>query len=78
MPGDPLGERKLVQTGADGRFHVDEVPMGYHRGFARHAHFEFTIERCAQLVDLGEVKYPLVHPSTPNQTATPIPGRSGP
>lgn len=64
MPDDPTGQRKLVRTAADGSFRVDAVPLGPHDGAVSHACFAVTIERCGQVVDVGTVEYPLVHPPT--------------
>jgi hypothetical protein len=65
MPGDPDGQRKLVQVAADGGFRVDGVPVGRHNGFARHAKFAFALGDCGQVLDLGAVEYPIFHPDRP-------------
>lgn len=63
--GSPDGQTGLVQTAADGSFHVDAVPLGWHNGAANHAQFAFDVSGCGQVVDVGDVTYPLVHPSVP-------------
>ena len=51
-----------TQTNSEGRFRVDNVGLGHHLGTARHASFDFTIQHCGELMDLGVINYPLIHP----------------
>ena len=62
MPDDPDGHVRYTRTGPDGRFRVNGVPLGSHQGMARHARFQFEMNKCGEVLDLREVQYPLVHP----------------
>jgi len=52
-----------TRTGPDGSFRVADVPVGQYAGAARHARFNFTLEQCGQTLNVGIVRYPLVHPT---------------
>lgn len=53
---------------------MNGVPLGSHEGFARDARFYFEMATCGQVLELGDVEYPRVHPpthGTPEKEAAP-------
>jgi hypothetical protein len=51
-----------VPTGPDGTFRVDGVRPGRYEATARYVRFVAVVERCDQVVDVGAVEFPLIHP----------------
>jgi hypothetical protein len=52
----------LGRTQQDGSFSVSGVPQGSHRGAIRYIQFTVRIARAGEVVDLGTLEFPLIHP----------------